>query len=91
MDDLLDLANQLMADRRYAQAAAAYEDFLRAYPASSQSEQVTLVLGLIYSQYLPQPQRAIELFRGVLGRLHDARQKAFAEAELARLEAPPPP
>ena len=51
---------------------------------------VMLVLGLVYTQYLPRRERAIELFRAALLRLHDAKQREFAEAELLRLESTPP-
>jgi len=86
--DQLDVANQLMTDQRYASAADAYEDYLRLYPREMQAEQAMLVLSLIYSQYLPKPDRARALLQAVLPRLHDPKQRAFAETELAKL--PPP-
>jgi hypothetical protein len=85
-DDQLDISNQLMADGKHAEAARAYEDYLKAYPGGTQSEQATLVLALIYSQYLPNVPRAIELLQNVIPRLHDAQQRRFAEEELARLK-----
>jgi outer membrane protein assembly factor BamD (BamD/ComL family) len=87
----LDVANQLMADGQYEVAAASYEDFLRIYPEEYQSDQVRLILGLVYARYVPQPQRAVELLRQVLPGLHDQGQRAMAEAELQRLGAGPPP
>lgn len=81
----LDVANQLMASERYADAAAAYEDYLKWYPGSGQYEQIMLVLGLIYARYYPRAQRARELFTAVLPRLHDAQQKDLAQAELNKL------
>lgn len=89
--DQLDVANQLMADGRYEPAAAAYEDFLRIYTTSHQREQIQLILGLIYARYLPRPERAAEMLKAALTRLHDAGQRAMAESELARLSPPPPP
>jgi len=84
----LDVANQLMSDGQYSEAAAAYEDYLRLYPTTGagQQDQVTLILGLIYARYLPQADRARELFRNLLPRLHNAREREMAEAELQRLE-----
>ena len=77
MDDQLDVANQLMADKHYPEAATAYEDLLRVYPGGAQRDQVMLVLGVIYSQYLPRRERAIEMFRNVMARLHDQKQRAI--------------
>jgi membrane associated rhomboid family serine protease len=83
--DQLDVANQLMAESRHKEAAAAYEDYLRLYPNTAQHEQAMLILALIYGQYVPNRERAVEILRGVIPRLHDARQRAFAEEELRRL------
>lgn len=91
--DQLDIANQMMADGHYVVAAQAYEDYLRVYPKAPQIEQVELVLGLVYARYLPAPttapQRAAELIRAALPRLHEPSQRALAESELLRLEAAP--
>jgi membrane associated rhomboid family serine protease len=83
--DQLDVANQLMAEARHKEAAAAYEDYLRLYPNTAQHEQVMLILALIYGQYVPQRERAVEILRGVIPRLHDAQQRAFAEEEFKRM------
>jgi membrane associated rhomboid family serine protease len=86
----LDIANQLMADGQYLPASVAYEDYLRAYPKAPQNEQVELILGVIYGRYLPEtPQRlgrAKDLMRAALPHLHEAAQRALAEAELNRLD-----
>lgn len=87
--DQLDVANQLISEGRYAAAAQAYEDYLRRYQHLSQSEQIQLILGLIYARYLPQPARAAEMLRQALPRLHDSGQREMAQAELDHL--PPPP
>ncbi len=89
--DQLDVANQLMADAKYAQAGAAYEDYLNAYPRRPQEEQVVLVLALIYIRYLPDPVRARELLIGLIPRLHNPEERQLAQSELARLDTPPPP
>jgi membrane associated rhomboid family serine protease len=87
--DQLDVANQLMAEQRHAEAAAAYEDYLRAYPKRPQEEQIVLVLALIYLRYRPDAARARELLEGVIPRLHDPQEREMAQAELARLTSPP--
>ncbi|MEX0652673.1 MAG: rhomboid family intramembrane serine protease [Phycisphaeraceae bacterium] len=74
----LDVANQLMAEGRYATAAAAYELFLKHYPAYPSREQVQLILGLIYARYLQQPERARELLTAAAARL------AGSDRDLAR-------
>jgi outer membrane protein assembly factor BamD (BamD/ComL family) len=85
--DQLDIANQLMAEARHKEAAAAYEDYLRLYPNTAQHEQVMLILALIYTQHVPNPERAVQILRTAIPRLHDPNQRAFAEEELARLTA----
>ncbi len=82
----LDVSNQLMHDRQYDDAAGAYETYLKYYVDGPQSEQVQLMLGLLYAHYQPQPQRAMELLRKVIPRLHDPAQKDMAQSELRRLE-----
>ncbi len=87
--DQLDVANALMAEGQYGDAAAAYEDYLRAYPKRPQEEQIVLVLALIYLRYRPNGARARELLEGVIPRLHNAGEREMAEAELGRLLSPP--
>lgn len=89
--DQVDVASQLMAQRQYAYAAAAYEDYLRVFPigAAGQQDQIMLMLALIYARYLPNPARARELFLKVLPRLHNPTERALAEAELKNLESAP--
>jgi membrane associated rhomboid family serine protease len=84
--DQLDVANQLMSEAQYPEAAAAYEDYLRVYPTGTQVDQVMLILGIIYARYAPDPARAVQMLQGALGRLHDQGQRELAEAELLRLE-----
>ncbi|MFA9478549.1 rhomboid family intramembrane serine protease [Phycisphaerales bacterium AB-hyl4] len=71
----LDVANQLMAEGRYATAAAAYELFLKHYPGYSHREQIQLILGLIYARYLHQPDRARELLSTAARRLSGSDQQ----------------
>ena len=79
----LDLANQLMAEARYDTAATAYELFLKHYASYAQTEQVQLILGLIYARYLQQPDRAKELLAAAVQRLRgsdrDLAQQVLAE------------
>jgi hypothetical protein len=81
----LDMANQLMADRHYDTAAAAYELFLDSYRNYGQKEQIELILGLIYGRYLHRPDRARELLTAALTRLTDATERELAEKALIEL------
>jgi membrane associated rhomboid family serine protease len=81
----LDVANQLMSEQDYAMAAEAYEKYLTRYSTGDQVEQVELLLGIIYSRYLPQPKRAKELLEKAKSRLQDLSQIHLCEEELARL------
>jgi membrane associated rhomboid family serine protease len=81
-----DVANHLAGDRRFAEAADAYEAFLRAYPKFEQVEQVELMLGLIYARYLSQYASARDHLRKAIARLHGDRELEMANAELARIE-----
>ncbi len=82
----LDISNQLMSEGMYAQAADGYEDYLKKYPHASGSEQVALMLGLIYARYLIRPSRAIELLKTAADKLHNSDQKAMALREIEVLQ-----
>jgi hypothetical protein len=82
----LDVANQLNAQQLYAEAADAYEAFLRTYPKFEQIEQVELMLGLIYARYLQQYDRAKEYLVKAIARLHGDRELTMAKSELRRIE-----
>jgi hypothetical protein len=84
---LLDIANQLAGDRRPAEAARTYEQFLTHYGTSEHAEQVELMLGILYARYLNDPPRAIEHLRKAVGRLSDPGQVKMCREELARLGA----
>ena len=88
--DQLDVANQLMSESKYEAAASAYEDYLRLYRTAPHAEQVELILGLIYARYVPRADRAAEMLKGALTRLHDAGQRALAEETLAGLSGAQP-
>lgn len=85
--DQLDIANQLMSEGRHELAAKAYEDYLLQYKSPEPPEHIQLLLGLIYARYLPRPERATEMFKSALAKLHDPSRRALAEQELARLAA----
>jgi len=83
---LLDIANQLAAEGRHAQAADAYETFLAHYGNYEYIEQVELMLGILYSRYLNKPRLAIKHLRSAETKLLDPGQKKLCEDELARLQ-----
>ncbi len=91
--DQVDVASQLMATQQYAQAAEAYEGYLRVYPAAGvgQQEQIMLMLGVIYGRYLGNPGRAKEVLEKVLPGLHNPQDKEMALGELKLLAGTPPP
>lgn len=82
----LEIANHLAQLRRYAEAAAAYESFLSTYPGSADAAEVHLFLGLIYSRYLGQYERAVAHLRAALEDLRPDAQRTLAEEELRRAE-----
>jgi len=82
---LLDIANQLASSQRSSQAAYAYEQFLTHYGTSEYSEQVELMLGVLYSRYLHRPEEAIVHLRRAAERLTDEAQVKMCREELARL------
>jgi len=83
---LLDVANQLASEGRYAESARAYDQFLRHYKNDESLDQVMLMLGLIYARYLNLPDRAIEILTQASKRLTDSGQLAMCENELKRLQ-----
>ncbi len=81
----LDVANQLMSEQRYPQAADAYERLLRHYPQYEHLGDIQLMLGIIYGRYLGQAAKAREHLSRALQGLHDQRKVALARSELAAL------
>jgi len=82
----LDVANHLAGLQRYADAAAAYEQFLQTYPKYDQVEQVQLMLGIVYARYLGQYARAKQVLEAALTRLYGERERELATAELTRIQ-----
>ena len=86
MQGQLDVANQLFADGRHAEAAGAYERFLRRYHKQDEVARAQLMLGLTYSRYLDRPEQARAHLLTSLPRL-DADDADVARRELASLSA----
>ncbi len=84
---MLDIANQLMSSGNWVNAAQAYEKFLGYYGNYEFSEQVMLMLGIIYARYLSDPKKALEYLKKAVGKLPDQAQKKMCEDEIHRLEA----
>lgn len=83
----LDIANHLAGTGEHTQAAGAYEMYLNTYKSDAGREQVQLMLGLIYANYLGRRQRARELLAAAKLKLTDPDLKAMAEAALAKINA----
>lgn len=54
----LDLSNAYMAEGSYDLAALAYERFIAAYPDYTEIIKVKLLLGLVYTRYIDEPDKA---------------------------------
>ena len=84
---MLDIANQLMAAGHWVDSAYAYEKFMTHYGNYEYAEQVQLMLGILYSRYLNEPQKAAKYLNAALGRLSDPGQLKMCKDELARLQS----
>ncbi|MGA2916512.1 MAG: rhomboid family intramembrane serine protease [Sedimentisphaerales bacterium] len=84
---MLDIANQLMSEGKWTDAAAAYEKFLTFYSGSEHPGQVRLMLGIIYARYLPDKTKALEHLKKALDKLTDPVQKKMCSDEIQRLES----
>ena len=82
---LLDIANQLAGESKHAESARAYEQFLAHYTGYEHSGQIELMLGIIYSRYLNQPDQAMEHLQIAAKKLSDPGQLSMCNDELARL------
>jgi len=83
----LDVANQLMAQEQYPQAADAYERFLGHYRSYEHTADIHLMLGLLYGRYLHQYDRAEHFLGQAAAHLHDQRKVDLARAEIAAVRA----
>ncbi len=82
---LLDIANQLASDDRAVEAAQAYEQFLAHYKNYEYAEQVELMLGILYSRHLNQPEPAEKHLQAAAEKLSDPTQLKMCKDELSRL------
>ncbi|HSV16126.1 MAG TPA: hypothetical protein VLI90_17830, partial [Tepidisphaeraceae bacterium] len=82
----LDVATQLHHEGLYEQAAEAYESLLKTYPTVERSEQVELMVGLIYARYLNKFEQAKHHLSKAVARLHGGRELELAQEELSRVE-----
>lgn len=83
---LLDVANQLMAMGKWQESAAAYQKFLNHYGGYEYAEQVELMLGLLYSRYLNDREKALKYLKSCSGKLRDAGQKKMCNEEINKME-----
>ncbi|OHB59908.1 MAG: hypothetical protein A2Y12_19020 [Planctomycetes bacterium GWF2_42_9] len=84
---MLDIANQFMSTGDWSSAAKGYEKFLAYYGSYEFTEQVMLMLGVIYSRYLSDPKKALEYLKKAVHRLSDPAQKKMCQEEIQRLES----
>lgn len=82
---LLDIANQLASESKYAESAQAYEKFLTHYSNYEYVEQVELMAGVLYSRYLNKPELAIKHLQAAAQKLSDQGQLKMCNEELAKL------
>jgi membrane associated rhomboid family serine protease len=83
---LLDIANQLASDNKQAESAEAYEKFLTHYSSYEYTEQVELMVGILYSRYLDKPELAVKHLRAAAEKLSDPGQLKMCNDELAKLQ-----
>jgi hypothetical protein len=83
----LDIASQLYAQSAHSDAATAYELLLDRYPACRKAHEVRLILGLLYTRHLAQPDRARELIEQARPGLHQESLANLADQLLAELSA----
>jgi membrane associated rhomboid family serine protease len=82
---MLDIANQLMSTGQWQQAADAYEKFLTLYGSYEHTEQVQLMLGIIYSRYIINKEKALDYLKKAMVRLSDDGQKKMCENEIRKI------
>jgi membrane associated rhomboid family serine protease len=82
----MDVATQLHHAGRYPEAAEAYEKLLRSYP-NERSELVELTLGILYSRYLQQYDKAKQHLAKAIDRLHEGREMDIAKDEMQAVQS----
>lgn len=81
----LDIANQLMSMSKWHESAHAYEIFLAHYQNCQYSEQVELMLGVIYARYLHKPDLAVKNLQAARQKITDPGQIKMCDEELTKL------
>ncbi len=81
----LDVANQLMSAGRWEPAARAYENFLNHYASYEYIEQVQLMLGLLYTRYIKNADRAGQLLNAAKLKLSQSGQIRMCDDLLREL------
>jgi len=84
---LLDIANQLASENKHTESAQAYEKFLTHYSSYEYTEQVELMLGILYSRYLNKLDLAVKHLRAAAEKLSDPGQRKMCNDELDKLLA----
>lgn len=83
----LDVANQLMSEGKWPESAQAYHKFLDQYASYGYAEQVHLMLGILYSRYLNQPEKALTHLQTAKENLSDPSQKQMCRQEIDKLQS----
>ncbi|MBI5724103.1 MAG: rhomboid family intramembrane serine protease [Planctomycetes bacterium] len=83
----LDVANRLTAEKLPAQAADAYELFLKHYPTNESAGEVSMLLGVIYARYLGKYDMAEQYLAQAVEKLRDHRRMRMAEEMLREVRA----
>lgn len=77
--NMLDIAMQMKALEKYPQAVSAYEKFLSAYPSDPEAPHAQMMLGILYTKYLQQHDRAEMLFRECRNQLSDPNLRELTD------------
>ncbi|AQQ09553.1 rhomboid family protease GlpG [Sedimentisphaera cyanobacteriorum] len=83
-NEQLDIANNLMGRGKAEQAEKAYKIFKANYPNYEYIEHIELMLGLLYSRYLNEPENAVKQLERACKKLSDPEQKKMCSNELKK-------
>jgi tetratricopeptide (TPR) repeat protein len=82
---MLDIANQLAADKKHSEAVELYENLLEKYPNYPGAGDIHLMLGLIYGRYLQQDDKAEACLARALESVDDPARLKMAEQDLEEI------
>jgi len=85
MNQQLDVANHFMSAQQYPQAANAYELFIKHYGNYEYIGDIRLMLGLIFSRYLHQDEKAQTYLSAATTELLDKSKIELARNELTEV------